>query len=557
MSSRFIKPSSVLVTTISGEKLPREACRLINKKFYKIGKKNLENSGDVYRITSRTTKIKKWYRSETGYLVYDHRQQTYMLRTDLQVIVENGIVGFDDDNRPIFGTFSQNPDAPSTIEVFFEGKIYICLNKEVLVNNSNFQEAISDGIYYERGHLPALLFTEPLGCSAEYKNSLNYDSKGKTQQFVDLFDINFKSPIYPQVSENYKLLHDLTFGVEFETTKGKLSETITNSLGLIPLRDGSISGLEYVTIPHSGERGMQALIETTLQLEKRTRYDKNCSLHIHVGNIPRTEEFFVALYKVLFRIQEEMYDLFPYHKFKNFGVKKKHYTKPLPINTFLKLDSKIDSSNIRTNFEHVFKFLSMGQSYKNYDYKLDNIKTHPSDPQGTQKWNIRTRYYWVNLIPLLFGNRQTIEFRIHTPTHDTNKVINYLILCTSIIEFTKTNTDGILKNGATLANLTLSDLLLMTVGRKNNNIASEVTRYLDHRKDFITRCTGSGDLIADETKFIYKPRYMDWSKPTSKKELDEFPGGNLYRSKKMVTTAFDEGPGIITGFDDLGHPILM
>ena len=40
---------------------------------------------------------------------------------------------------------------------------------------------------------------------------------------------------------------------------------------------------------------------------------------------------------------------------------------------------------------------------------LDNIISHPSDPNGNQKWNIRPRYLLFNIIPLIFGNKQTIE----------------------------------------------------------------------------------------------------------------------------------------------------
>ena len=34
----------------------------------------------------------------------------------------------------------------------------------------------------------------------------------------------------------------------------------------------------------------------------------------------------------------------------------------------------------------------MGQVYKDFGEKLSNVKSHPSDPQGTSKWYVKSRY---------------------------------------------------------------------------------------------------------------------------------------------------------------------
>lgn len=513
MSSKFIK--EVQVITVSGKSLPRSKCRLINKKFYEIGNPTKKNSGDVYNIVRLSDNIARWYRVETGYLIYDHRVKMYMLAADLKVIVEDGIVGFEKDDTPIFGSFSQDSEFPSMTEVMYKGKLYICLDEELVKNTTLFMEAISDGVYYERQSIPAIKFVEPVFCTKEYKNSLAYDSKGTTKKYSNIFEKRYNPQYNATVEKFSDVLEDLTFGVEFETTRGKLSDNLLNRLGLIPLRDGSIPGLEFVTIPHSGKKGMQALIDSIQQLKKRTRYDNDCSLHIHIGNIPRTEKFFIALYKVLFRIQEDMYDIFPYHKFKNFGIKRKHYTKPLPLSLFCKLDTKIETDKEAVeNFNQIFKFLSMGINYQKYGNNLNNITTHPSDPHGAQKWNIRTRYYWVNLIPLLFGNKQTVEFRIHTPTYDVNKIMNYLVLCASIINFTKKNQDIILRSNTLLSNLSINELIMHTFNKKGDDhqtLVGELINYFDYRREYINKCTSTGDFLAKEDEFYYQPRFMDWA----------------------------------------------
>ena len=538
MSSKFIKSNGNLITTISGIRLPKSACRYSEGKYYKMGDSSVKDSGDVYQVRNLKTNVRKWYKTNTGYIVYDYRLEMYMLKSDLEVIVENGIVGFDENNKPIFGTFSQDLLSPSTTQVSYQGKIYICLAEELVINCRKFKEAISDGIFYERNALPALLFTEPVSCSAEYKQSLPYDSKGITKKWAKRHKDTYKPNFFPQVEKYHHVLDDLTFGLEFETIKGKIPDSLCNRLGLIPLRDGSIEGLEYVTIPLKGKDGLQTVIDSVEQLRKRTRFNKDCSLHVHIGNIPRSEEFFIGLYKVLFRIQEEMYDMFPFHKLKNLGVKKKPYTKPLPLSTMLKLDTKISSKTTKENFEIIYRFLSMGQSYANFGNHIDNITNHPSDPNGTSKWNIRTRYHWVNLIPLLFGNKQTVEFRIHTPTYDTNKVINYLFICALIINFTKKNLNTILKNPSVVAELTLHDILLSMIDKEGQVLASELSGYIDSRKEFNTRRLRNGDIIADEDEFRYSPRYINWKKPLTSIELARIEEltkkGKLVRKKKAA-----------------------
>ena len=78
----------------------------------------------------------------------------------------------------------------------------------------------------------------------------------------------------------------------------------------------------------------------------------------------------------------------------------------------------------------------MGQDFKSIENSLDNIAGHPADPNGNQKWNIRPRYFLYNVIPLIFGNKQTIEFRIHTPTYDVNKILPFIFMNSLIVNFT-------------------------------------------------------------------------------------------------------------------------
>ena len=84
-------------------------------------------------------------------------------------------------------------------------------------------------------------------------------------------------------NKEYILSHFLnfTFGLEFETSQGYVPEDICFRDGLIPLRDGSISGIEYSTVVLSRNEGLALLEQQVESLKKYTDFNKDCSIHIH------------------------------------------------------------------------------------------------------------------------------------------------------------------------------------------------------------------------------------------------------------------------------------
>jgi len=500
------------VVTVSGKTFPKKECRTIRGEFYKIGDVNIENSGDCYKIND------KYYKQHTGYIYFDNRIKKYIIK-DKSLMVVKGVIGFDKSNNPIFGSFSKKYEKEDLVLVHIDGNTYQCFDNEIF-KGTIYKEQLSSGNYYNKYSLDTIEFTDIKHCDLNYKNTLSYDSKGKTNSASEYYHSNY-SPKYTEAVKKYgDVAKGLTFGLEFETVKGMVPPRIVKNLGLIPLRDGSVKGLEYVTIPLEGKKGVQTIVDTVKQLKKRTLYDETCALHLHIGNIPRTEEFFIAAFRVLTVIQDSIFELFPLYKKYNYGVKRKHYTKPLPINsTILKMDGVIDNKNIKKNFEVLYSFLSMGRSYQNEGGDLSNIHSHPSDPEGTSKWNIKTRYYWVNLIPLLFGNKQTIEFRIHTPTYDINKIMNYFIVCTSIVNFIKNNQNSILSSTNFCSKINFNNILYKEI--KNPRLVENVLDYIDSRNKYIYNQTCSGDLVGNEEEF--NPTvYINWNRYSSDKKVNPY-----------------------------------
>jgi len=238
-------------------------------------------------------------------------------------------------------------------------------------------------------------------------------------------------------------------------------------------------------------------------------------------------EFILALYKTLVHIQDDVYELFPLYKKYNFGVKQNDYTQQLPSHTLIsQMDKVINSKNIVDNFDVLFTYLSQGVCFKGNYSSLDDVHSHPSDPNGNRKWQVSTRYLWANMLPLIFDNKQTVEFRIHTPTFEANKVINYIMMCGNIINFVKDNTTAILSNyKRTFKRANLNSILEKSIYNNRNlsdsnqaNLYSCIYSYVRDRKDITYSQNCQGNVKGDESAIPSYSR-IDWNTPIRKKKI--------------------------------------
>ena len=479
------------VITIKGEELPISKCRKFNKLYYKIGDVNVENSGDCYLIAG------KCYRLETGLVIYNHTIKQYVLGDENLV---KGVVGIEGDSL-IMGYFEYSKKYPKIITQSGE---FLLFDTNIF-KNKIYRELLSTGDYYHISQIPANEFDKIIRPSKDYKYSLPYDSKGIMEHHLKGYN-NYNPEILKNIKNYAPLLGGLSFGLEFETTKGYIPNRILDQYGLIPLRDGSISGIEYVTVPMEGEKGLQCTVDILKVLKERTEYnDDTCSLHLHLGNVPRTKEFILAFFILGMKIQDEMFQMFPLYKKYNYGLKNKNYSAPLPTFEILsQLDSSIDSKNIDKNFGVLYKYLSMGQDFKTLDNNLNNVSFHPADPNGNQKWNCNTRYLLYNVTPLLFGNKQTIECRIHTPTYSINKILPFIFMNTLLVNFTIKNTNNILENPSFLKDFDLFGILKNQMYKYNiNNLKTfenTIYKYIKNRITAYERQTFKGNILGTESE---------------------------------------------------------
>lgn len=223
------------------------------------------------------------------------------------------------------------------------------------------------------------------------------------------------------ISHDISKFLDYTFGVEFETSYGYISEDDCYKSGLIPLRDGSITGLEYSTVILKGETGFNLLDQQLDLLKRNTWFDKECSLHFHFGGYPLDSDKLFSLYNACLLLQREISMLVPKYTFQSSKYKAsgKDYCKYLPQ---------------FSDFNSLYYGL-VGDTYYG-----DLTQPHPHDIRREAKWRIHTRYYWVNFInAFCYKVNKTIEFRLLRPTYNKEKIYLWLYIFNAILKYSEKN----------------------------------------------------------------------------------------------------------------------
>lgn len=235
-----------------------------------------------------------------------------------------------------------------------------------------------------------------------------------------------KNKITNEVMYNYVDELPYTFGMEFETSAGYIPEEELYRVGLIPLRDGSITGLEYSTIVLGGNNGLNALREQINVLKEYTIFDKECSLHIHFGSFTLTPEVLLRLNNLFAGSDIDFYAVpWAFHTSqykangKDYCVKNKSYT----------------------------SFAGMYSSLVGRNYYGNLFQPHPADTSGDRKWNISSRYKALNLVnAVCYNNAKTAEFRFLRPTYNFDKILVWLFVLGAFVKYAEMTAVKAIKN---------------------------------------------------------------------------------------------------------------
>ena len=150
-------------------------------------------------------------------------------------------------------------------------------------------------------------------------------------------------------------------------------------------------------------------------LQEYTYFDKNCSLHVHFGGFPLTEEYIFNVYRICYGLQNQLACITPKYTFKSSAYKatRKDYCKALPF---------------FTSFDEFYEYMAGIPYFGSLD------QPHPNDLIKERKWNINQRYYFVNFInAICYKSHKTIEFRFIRPTYNINKIFFWLYIFNAIL----------------------------------------------------------------------------------------------------------------------------
>ena len=320
-------------------------------------------------------------------------------------------------------------------------------------------------------------------------DSLSYSMKNNMAFFKD-FTYSTKDDLGLDT-----ILDGLTFGGEFETSSGHIPHKLLMELGIAPLRDGSISGYEYTTVPLKSINHLKHIVDV---LNARCRVTFKDSLHFHIGNVPRSKSFLLKMFKTAEQLQDELYEMVPsYKKRDTHSIKRRseNYTNPLP-----RIDiEKEDAIN------KIIHFLSDGKD----DSTSIGVRPHPSDPSGDHKWQIRNRYTAINLVNYIYNDSKTIEFRLHEGTTNPYKAIYWLILNIMIVKYAQGNSMYHINT----AEYTLKDVIeFNTMTSKLKPLRDAMLAYVEDRKNHFKNYDTSDiyyEKESDEDK-TWKPRIKLW-----------------------------------------------
>lgn len=300
--------------------------------------------------------------------------------------------------------------------------------------------------------------------------------------------------IYPKVKveEEDKLIYELikpfSYGIEIETSGGSVSIPTLLQTDYVFLRDGSISGYEFTSLPFFGADGITKTKKFLEEAYKTCSINQFCSLHLHLGNVSTDKKSIVALYKTIYQTQQELFDFMPNYKREvNYFTSKqqpKDHCKPL------KSLGLYSTENVEEMYNSIYNFVTSN----------DN-----GDMLHSSKWNQFPRYHHLNLLNLFNSTSTgTIEFRLHEPTLNFYKVISWLLITSALVKYSQKYQEEILSNKIKIS---LRDVMIEIYPQK---VAEYLIGYIKERTIYFSNryCSGNYEdynvLQKSEDKKVFK-----------------------------------------------------
>jgi len=480
------------VITINNERVAREEAAYIRGAYYKIGDPNVKDSGDCYPMEEDDRSIQR-YRMGTGKIEWDHVLNRYNF-TDrmLKGITKDGTLGYFTSNNNTRAYYADDKGRVMMYPIieYNEDIGYWCSNSgDFVVNNSNH---------------PNKLISEHLN----RVNRKQYNEFGSTQSGTyNLVDVskrlrnkvghtaNKKKPLFAYAEECYNALNGRTLGLEIETSRGVVPEPWLFDYGFIPLRDGSVSGVEYTSIVINNLQRFNNIFHFLTKGKDFMSVNNNTSFHVHVGNFEfknnqELMQYALSIYMLYYHLQTEFEDMVPLYKRDRRHQVRRDYCQPMRSLRLYYNNIKNDPETFEIEFNKIYQLYNDGLPMS----PKSNLDTR-TPYKDVAKYQHDGRYYSLNLFNLFFGNTYTTEFRIHHGTTNPDKVIAWTMICAALANFAKDNYENIVLNKR---KYNLFEVIESVYG--NSFITEYLNAYIDDRKQYFQDLYFRGDMQGNEFK---------------------------------------------------------
>lgn len=473
-----------------------------------------------------------WYRVNTGKIIYDNSIKAWIFSKDFKGLIgllEDGTTGsFSDTTNAVTINVKKEKETKKIVidPISGSGEVKdtratlwqksICINEKAALKNG-FIESISDGAFYKKEHCSPedfKKFSTIVTPQSERTNVYSLDDDKEYRTFLEeSYDSN-NIKIPRELELLAKRYIPYTFGVEIETQVGWLPARIREPLGFRVCRDGSLDGgLEFVSIPMEGGKGLAVLDKVCGELTKRASISNKCSVHIHFGDVRRDRLYFISLWQLLTKIQEEFRCYFPFSRTNSIREDGKIYAALLPdleldVNKLLLIKgedtfkkrvteefSKIytwlnnghppgevfDSQFIKETRESLIK----GKIQKQYCYRVKKFNYTTKLPRHAiqgHKWQRPQRYLWTNFLNLFFAHSNTVEMRVCEATTNFDKILKYMLICVAILKYAENFKNVFSANGVTMENVIRDHY--------PEEISKQLINYLLERKNLFCNTNG-------------------------------------------------------------------
>lgn len=497
-------PEDKIIVTADLSEARIKECKKIDGVFYRIGDVKVKNSGQCYFIDKWTDNSEGTYvRATNNQLVWCSTNNCYEKKTDRHIKI---IVDYVDGK--FIEEYIIKSSIPNNLFRFLtnSGETLFTNNKSIIDKHCFFHPLTNT---YSFGSVSLNQILDLLRSNPPKKpkyqtfpteNVYDFSSVDKTLlKNVIAANQEFKKTLPSHRFDRF--VKKYTLGIEAETSTGSIPEEDLYNFGLIPLKDGSTTGHEFVTTIMNDNKFVALLDQIFSQLSKYTLSNEFCSLHLHVGNVPRTPEFTVALWELYRKIQDDIDEINPpYKRSPSYLAKKregKDHCRRMP---------KIGLKSIDESFKEILLFLNQNQMPS----REPGESFFRHQQHGRPKWDFHSRYQALNLLPLWFDKKGTVEFRIPAGTVNKYRAIAWVFIFLAIVEYAQLEHELIMKNkdkiflkdvieriylDGTEEGLELSTFL-------NNYIAECVTA---HRHCIVTEDV-FGDYFTNDNRFQVKSK---------------------------------------------------